>query len=180
MMPPAQSLLIIVTALVFFASAAVVAQIGRLLHPSYGTRMTAHWIWRVVIWLGAVALFARGVTLLWPGGLFSVGRMTPLVLMGGLVTLGFALWKLDDVMRENDPPPWSVQLLRIVALTGIAGLVTRTALTLPPAAFGDLPPADERDPAELPRLMMMGAAALVIVIVVAAIVLNSPAAAAPA
>jgi hypothetical protein len=114
--------------------------------------------------------------LLWPGGLFSVGRMTPLVLMGGLVTLGFALWKLDDVMRENDPPPWSVQLMRLVALTGINGLVTRTALTLPPAAYGDLPPPDERAPGDLWRLLMMAGAALVIVAVVAAIVLNSPAA----
>lgn len=177
-MPSAQSLLIIVTALVYFAGAGVVAQIGRLLSPSYGTRMSANWFWRGVLWAGAVILFARGVTLLWPGQMFAVGKMSAIVLLVGLVILGFALWKLDDVMRENDPPPWSVQLLRVVALTGIDGLMTRTALTLPPASFGDLPPMDRPDPAERPRLLVMGAAALVIVMVVAAIVLNSPAAAA--
>ncbi|MGV3579987.1 hypothetical protein [Brevundimonas sp.] len=177
-MPSAQSLLIILTALVYFGAALVVAQIGRLLSPSYGTRMSANWFWRGVLWFGAVILFARGVTLLWPGQAFAVGKMSGIVLGTGLVILGFALWKLDDVMRENAPPPWSVQLMRLVALTGVDGLMTRTALTLPPASFGDLPPSDTPDPEQRPRLLMMGAALLVIVMVVAAIVLNSPAAAA--
>lgn len=177
-MPTAHGLMIILTALVYFAAAGVVAQIGRLLSPSYGTRMSANWFWRGVLWVAAVILFARGVTLLWPGRAFAVGSLTPVVLGTGLVILGFALWKLDEVMRENAPPPWSVQLMRIVAVTGIDGLMTRTAMTLPPASYGDLPPSDEPDAGQRPRMLMMGAAVLVIVMVVAAIVLSSPAAAA--
>lgn len=177
-MPSAQGLLIIVTALIFIASAGCVAQIGRLLSPIYGTRLNAHIGWRILLWLGAVVLIGRAVTLLFPGEAFEVHRMTPMVTLGGLVTLGLALWKLDDVMRENDPPPWSVQIMRLAAATGWTWLIARTAMVTPAATVGDEAPSDYRDPAQTGRLVIMIASGVVIAAVVAMIVLNSPAAAA--
>ena len=176
-MPSAHGLLIIVTALIFIASAGCVAQIGRLLSPTYGTRLNAHIGWRILLWLGAVILLGRAVTLLFPGEAFAVHHMTPMVTLGGLVTLGLALWKLDDVMRENDPPPWSVQIMRLVAATGWTWLIARTAMVTSQAIVGDEAPSDLRDPAQAGRLVMMFAAGAVIAAVVALIVLNSPAAA---
>lgn len=177
-MPSAQGLLIIVTALIFIASAGCVAQIGRLLSPTYGTRLNAHIGWRILLWLGAVILIGRAITLLFPGEAFAVSRMTPMVTLGGLVTLGLSLWKLDDVMRENDPPPWSVQIMRLVAATGWTWLIARTAMMTPAATVGDEPPSDHRDPTQAGRMMIMVMAGAVIAAVVAMIVLNSPAAAA--
>lgn len=177
-MPSAHGLLVIFTALIFIASAGCVAQIGRLLSPIYGTRLNAHIGWRILLWLGAVILVGRAVTLLFPGEAFAVHRMTPMVTLGGLVTLGLALWKLDDVMRENDPPPWSVQIMRLVAATGWTWLIARTAMMTPAATVGDEAPSDYRDASQNGRLLMMLMAAVVIAAVVALIVINSPAAAA--
>lgn len=177
-MPSAHSVLVIVTALIFIAAGAVLGQIGRLLHPSYATRQTARLGWRCLIWFGGLCLLARAWTLLFPGEVVAVERMTPMVTFSGLVVLGLALWKLDDVMRENDPPPWSVQLIRLAMLVGVKPLVAGTALAVPPAAVGDEPPPDHPEPHQRERTAMMIAAALVIAGVVAFVVLNSPAAAA--
>lgn len=98
--------------------------------------------------------------------------------LGGMVTLGLALWKLDDVMRENDPPPWSVQIMRLAAATGWTWLIARTAMVTPAATVGDEAPSDSREPAQTRRLMVMIAAGTAIAAVVAFIILNSPAAAA--
>jgi len=176
-MPSAHGLLVIFTALIFIASAGCVAQIGRLLSPTYGTRLNAHIAWRVLLWLGAVILVGRAVTLLFPGEAFAVHTMTPMVTLGGLVTLGLALWKLDDVMRENDPPPWSVQIMRLVAATGWTWLIATTAMMTPAATVYDEPPSDQRSPSQTRRLMIMMTAGLVIAVVVALIIINSPAAA---
>lgn len=177
-MPSAHGLLVIFTALIFIAAAGCVFQIGRLLSPTYGTRLNAHITWRVLLWLGSLVLVGRAVTLLFPGEAFAVHSMTPMVTLGGMVTLGLALWKLDDVMRENDPPPWSVQIMRLAAATGWTWLIARTAMVTPAATVGDEAPSDTREPAQTRRLMVMIAAGTAIAAVVAFIILNSPAAAA--
>lgn len=169
------SILIILTALVYIGAGCVVAQIARLLSRDYATRRSAHWAWRGLLWLGAVVLLFRSVTLLYPGRAFAVHALTPVVLLVGVVVLGLAMWKLDDVMRERDPPPWSVQLMRLAALTGWNGLVMRSAMTVPPASFGDQLP-DSMSPGRRRQLAMMVAAGAAVAIIVTVIVINSPAA----
>lgn len=163
---------VITAGLLWVASAAVLQEVARVLGPSFHTKTTVHWGWRALTWLGAVVMLVRGATLLFPGRLIEVSRISVVAPLGALAVLGVTLALLDWVMRDRAPPPWSVQVMRAVALLGQDGPVKFAALTVPPASAGAALPA-EPAPGRPSRLPIMIGAGLVLGGVAAFLALNA-------
>lgn len=133
---------VITAGLLWVASAAVLQEVARVLGPSFHTRTTVHWGWRTLAWLGALIMLVRGITLLFPGQLVEVSRISVVAPLGAVAVLGVTLALLDWVMRDRAPPPWSVQIMRAAALLGRDGPVKFAAFAVPPAAAGATIPTD--------------------------------------
>lgn len=152
---------VLISGVLWLTSACVLGEVARLLGPTFHTKRTAHPFWRFCTWAGAVVFFIRGMTLLFPGQLIEISRVSVVSPFSALAVLGVTLALLDWVMRDRAPPPWSVQVLRLAALLGRDGPVAFAALNVPPAAAGDaLPPTGlaPRKPWHLP--ILIGAVAI--------------------
>lgn len=167
-------LTVITAGLFWLAAGGVLLEVSRVLGPSYHTKTTVHWGWRALTWLGAAIMFGRGVTLLFPGQLVEVSRISVMAPLGAIAVLGVTLALLDWVMRDRAPPPWSVQFMRTVALLGRDGPVKFAALAVPPAPVGAAIPADPpaRRRAHLPILI---GAVVVLVAVAMFLAVSAPA-----
>lgn len=163
---------VILAGLLWVASAAVLQEVARVLGPSFHTKRTVHWGWRILTWAGAVIMLVRGITLLFPGRLIEVSRVSVVAPLGALAVLGVTLALLDWVMRDRAPPPWSVQVMRAVALLGRDGPVKFAALAVPPAAVGAALP-EEPAAGRASRLPVMIGAATVLAGVALFLALNA-------
>lgn len=168
---------VITAGLFWLAAAGVLLEVSRVLGPAFDTKATVHPFWRAVAWCGALIMCARGVTLLFPGKLIEVSRISVMAPLGALAVLGVTLALLDWIMRDRAPPPWSVQVLRLSALLGRDGPVRFAAMNVPPAAVGDLAPVEERPGQRRSRLPILIGAILLLAAIAAFLALNSPAAA---
>lgn len=154
---------VIAAGLLWITSGGILMEVSRLLGPAFDTVKTVHRIWRWMVWIGALIALCRGLTLIFPGKLVEVSRISIMAPLGGLLVLGLSLAVLDWVMRDRAPPPWSVQVLRLAALMGRNGPVKFAAFAVPPASVGDMPPPDEPQSHRTGRLaVMLGALALLL------------------
>lgn len=167
-------LFVIVAGLFWMAAGTVLLEVSRILGPSFHTRVTVPFGWRVVTWLGALICFIRGMTLLFPGQLVEVSRISVMAPLGSVVVLGLSLAVLDWVMRDRAPPPWSVQVLRLAAVLGRNGPVRFAAMAVPPASVGDMPPLDEPRDLRRTRLPVLIGAILIVLAIAVFLALNAP------
>lgn len=165
---------VIIAGMLWLTSASVLLEVSRILGPTYHTKRTVHWIWRCFAWVGAAIFFVRGMTLLFPGDLIEPSRVSAVAPWSASAVLGVCLALLDLIMRERSPPPWSVTALRLVSLLGLSGPVKVAAMSLPAAAVGDLPPAEEPRRARMSRLPVLIGAVLVIVVIAVFLAFNAP------
>lgn len=168
----AHVLMVLYTGIVFVSAGACLLEICRLLGKAYENKRSAGWGWRGLHFLGAVILFGYGCMVLFPGEALRVQHMSPgLPLVGTVVVVG-ALAYLDHVMGEREPPRWSVQMIRVLALMGFEGLSRKAAFLLPPAPL-DARPAPEAPGPRAQRLAVMGGAIALIGLIAGTILLNS-------
>lgn len=161
---------------VFLASGACLLEISRLLGKTFETKVSAPWWVRGAVFAGAVTLFGYGCVILFPGRAISVQHMSLGLPAVGTVVLGMALWLLDHVTGEREPPPWSVDFLRLVALLGWDSLLKGAAFKTRPAAYLDpLPPSGPAS-GRLVRVAVLVGAVLTISAIACVILLNSAAA----
>lgn len=171
-------LFVIAAGLFWMGSGTVLLEVSRILGPSFHTKVTVHVGWRVVTWVAAIICFVRGMTLLFPGKLIEVSRISVMAPLGSMVVLGLSLVVLDWVMRDRAPPPWSVQMMRLAAVLGHNSPIKFAAMSLPPAAVGDLPPVDEPNHLRRSRLPVLIGAVVIVVSIAVFLAFNSPGAAA--
>ena len=136
----AHVMMVLYTGAAFLAAGCCLLEVCRLLGKSYENRPSAGWPWRALHFVAAAVLFGYGVVVLFPGQVLRVQHMSIGLPLVASVVLGGALAYLDHVMGEREPPPWSHQLLRLIALLGIDGLSRRAAFAFQPAAIDDGPP----------------------------------------
>lgn len=161
------SFTVIAAGLFWVASGCILLEVSRLLGPAFDKVKTVHRSWRWLAWVGALIAVCRGLTLIFPGHLVEVSRVSVMAPLGGLLVLGLSLTVLDWVMRDRAPPPWSVQFMRVVGLLRLDGPVRLAAFMAPPAAIGDQPPPDEPPHRRWSRLaIMLGALTLLAAIAV--------------
>lgn len=154
---------VIAAGLLWVTSGGILMEVSRLLGPAFDRVKTVNRAWRWLVWVGALIALCRGLTLIFPGRLVEVSRISVMAPLGGLLVLGLSLAVLDWVMRDRAPPPWSVQVMRLAALMGRNGPVKFAAFAVPPAAVGDLPPVDEPARHRWGRLaVMVGAVGLLL------------------
>lgn len=166
---------VLISGVLWLAAACVLVEVARLLGPTFHTKRTAHPFWRFLTWAAAVVFFVRGMTLLFPGQLIEISRVSAIAPFSSAAVLGVTLALLDWVMRDRAPPPWSVQLLRMVALLGRDGPVKFAALQVPPAAVGAALPGEGGSDRQRSHLPVLIGASLILAAVALFLALNSPA-----
>ncbi len=134
---------VVLTGMLFLSAGGVMTVVFRLLGPTYHTRISGSWFLRLVVFLIATFLMVRGATTVFPGRLVRVEHMSPLLPLGALCSLAFALIVLHFVQQDRSPPPWSVHVLRALALLKRDELVMDLAMKLPPAGLIDHPVSDQ-------------------------------------
>ncbi|KQS55885.1 hypothetical protein ASG17_07495 [Brevundimonas sp. Leaf363] len=149
------------TGLLFLGAAGVMTVVFRILGPTYHTRISASWLHRGVVFAMAAFFVVRGATLIWPGRLVRVDHMSPLLPAGALVALVMSLLILDLVQRERSPPPWSVMVMRLLAVLGRDKWMVEAGMHLPPAAMLDRPAMET--PPGWNRWIFVGAAVFVLI-----------------
>lgn len=164
---------VIIAGVFWIAAACVLREVARVLGPSFHTKATVHYGWRALTNLGALIMLCRGLTLLFPGKLVEVSRISIMAPLGALAVLGVTLALLDWVMRDRAPPPWSVHAMRLAAVFG-KGPVIAAGLAVPPAPIGAAIPQDAPDPSRRSRLPILIGAVAVIIMIAAVVILNSP------
>lgn len=169
---------VLISGVLWLTAACVLVEVARLLGPTFHTKRTAHPFWRFLTWAAAVVFFVRGMTLLFPGDLIETSRLSAVAHLSSAAVLGITLALLDWVMRDRAPPPWSVQVLRMVALLGRDGPVKFAALQVPPAAVGDALPSTGLDGRHRSRLPILAGAILILAMIALFLAVNSPASAA--
>lgn len=170
----AGQIFVLAAGLIWLTAAGVILEISRVLGPSFHTSRTVHWGWRVLAWCGAAVAFAGGMTLLFPGQLVDVSRISIIAPLRGCVVLGLALGLLDWVMRDRAPPPWSVRVLQVAAYFGPKA-VEFAAMKVPPANLLDTPPSHEPSDQRRSRLPILLGAIVMLMLIAAFLALNSPA-----
>lgn len=168
----AHVLIVLYTGIVFVSAGACLLEICRLLGKAYEAKRSAHVGWRGLHFVGAVILFGYGCMVLFPGKALQVQHMSLGLPLVGTVIIVAALAYLDHVMGEREPPRWTVQLIRVLALVGMEGLSRKAAFMLPPAPLDALPP-DERPSERGVRLAVITGAIAIITSVAAVILANS-------
>ena len=166
--------IVIVAGLVWIGSACLLAEVARLLGPKFNTTRTVHWGWRRLAELGALVFLLRGLTLMYPGQLVEVSRISVMAPVAAVTVLGVVAALLHWVQSDRSPPPWSVRFLELVALLGRDQSVIRAAMIVPPAAIGDIPPIEEPMDRRRFRLTILIGCALVMAAIAAFLALNSP------
>ncbi|QBX37211.1 hypothetical protein E4M02_02650 [Brevundimonas sp. S30B] len=161
------NLLAAVAGLIWMFSGMILLEIGRLLGPDFDKIKTLHWAWRWLTRSAAIVFFIRGVTLLFPGKLIETSSISFVAPMSAAAVLGVTLALLQWVQADRNPPAWTVQMLRMVALLGRDGPVKFAAMRLPPASMGALPPRDEPQSKRRGRIAILTGAGLLIVAVAA-------------
>lgn len=165
--------IVLYAGVVFLASGASLLEIARLLGKSFETRVSAKWWVQGVVFAGAAVLFGYGCVILFPGRAVQVQHMSLGLPLVGTVVLGMALWLLDHVTGEREPPPWSVDFLRLVALLGRDNLLKGATFRTEPAAYMDPIPRDEPISGRLVRVAVLLGSIVVIGLVAGTILLNS-------
>jgi hypothetical protein len=166
--------LTIIAGLCWATTGGILFEIFRLLGPEFDKAKTVHWFWRRITWLGGAGAMIGGVFLLFPGDLVDVSRISVLAPVRALIALGLAAALLDWVMRDRAPPPWSENMLRLAGVLGMDGPVKFAALNVPPAAVGDVAPADEPLRHRRSRLPILMSAVAVVVSIAVFVALNAP------
>lgn len=166
-------LTVITAGLLWITSGGILLEVSRLLGPAFDTVKTVHRGWRWVVWCGALIALCRGLTLIFPGRFVEVSRISIMAPLGALLVLGLSLAVLDWVMRDRAPPPWTVQVMRLVAMFGRDGPIRFAAMAMPPAAVGDPPPVDEPARHRRWRLAVMVGALGVLASMAAFLALNA-------
>lgn len=159
------------TGLLFLTAGALMTVVFKLLGPTYHTRISASWFHRAVVLSIAVFFIIRGATTIWPGRLVRVDHMSPLLPIGSMVSVAMALLLLDLVQRDRSPPPWSVMVLRVLALMGYDRFTAAAAMHLPPAGILDRPAKET--PAGWFRWVMIGSAIFVLCGATLTVLVNS-------
>ena len=168
---------VIIAGIFWIASACVLREVARVLGPSFHTKATVHYGWRALTNLGAIIMLGRGLTLLFPGKLVEISRISVMSPLAAIAVLGLTLALLDWVMRDRAPPPWSVQVVRLAAVLG-KGPAIAAGLAVPPAPIGASLPPEATDAHRRTRLPVLVGAAVIIVLIAAFLVANSPVSAA--
>lgn len=169
----AHVLMVLYAGMTFIGSGASLLEIGRLLGKSFETKISASWWIRGPVYVGAGVLFAYGCILLFPGKAIQTQHMSIGLPLVGTVMLGMALWLLDIVTGEREPPPWSVDFLRLAALIGRENVIKGVAFRTAPAAYRDPLPPETPSAGRLVRVAVILGAIFVIVAVSAIILSNS-------
>lgn len=172
----AHVLMVLYTGIAFVSAGACLLEICRLLGKSYETKASASMLWRGLHFVAAVILFGYGCMVLFPGRALQVQHMTIGLPLVGTVVIVAALAYLDHVMGEREPPKWTVQMIRVLALVGMEGLSRRAAFLLPAAPI-DAGPPEESSGARGARLAVIAGAIGVIAAVATVILTNSASAA---
>lgn len=170
----AHVLMVLYTGIVFVSAGACLLEICRLLGKAYENKRSAGWFWRGVHFFGAVIFFGYGCMVLFPGEALRVQHMSLGLPLVATVVVVAALAYLDHVMGEREPPRWSVQMVRVLALVGLEGLSRNTAFLLPPAPIGAVSPP-EASGSRIHRLAVMSGAIALIGLIAGTILLNSAA-----
>lgn len=168
-------LMVLYAGSVFLGAGVSLLEIARLLGKSFETKVSAPWWVQGVVFLGAVILFGYGCVILFPGKALQVQHMSAGLPLVGTVVLGMALWLLDHVTGEREPPPWSVDFLRLVALLGRDSLLKDAAFRTHPAAYLDPLPTDVPVGSRLLRVAVLLGSIVVIGVIAATILTSSSA-----
>ena len=171
-------LMVLYTGIVFLASGVCLLEVCRLLGKAYEKKASAPWPWRLAHLVGAVILFGYGCVILFPGQALKVQHMSPGLPLVGTVGIVAALAYLDHVMGEREPPRWTVQMIRVLALLGMEGLSRLAAFLLPAAPLDAVPADDEAPEARTTRIAVLVGSIAVIAAVAGFILTNSAGAAA--
>lgn len=167
-----QIVMVLYTGAAFVAAGAILLEIARLLGKAFKTKVSAHWSVQLLVGFGAVILFGYGCVLLFPGQAVQVRHMSIGLPLVGSVVLGLALAYLDNVMGEREPPPWSVDVMRLAALLGWDGVMSAVFRT-DPALYGDALP-DHGGRGRLLRLAII-IAAIAMIVLISGVILTSSA-----
>jgi drug/metabolite transporter (DMT)-like permease len=170
----AHVLMVLYTGIVFVSAGACLLEVCRLLGKSYENKPSAHIGWRGLHFIAAVIFFGYGVMVLFPGEALRVQHMSIGLPLVGSVVIGFALAYLDHVMGEREPPKWTVQMVRVLALMGMEGLSRRAAFMLPPAPIDAAPPTEGPGP-RAQRIAVIGSAITLIGVIAGTILINATA-----
>lgn len=163
----------VIAGLIWMGSGMILLEISRLLGPAFDKVKTVQWRWRILTWAAAVIFFVRGVSLLFPGQLIETTGVSYVAPVTALAVMGVTLALLNWIMADRNPPPLTVQVMRLAALLGRNGPVKFAAMNTPPAAAGDLPPIDEPTGNRRRRLTVLTGASILIVLVVAFLAAHS-------
>ncbi|QBX38683.1 hypothetical protein E4M02_11215 [Brevundimonas sp. S30B] len=163
----------VVAGLIWMGSGMILLEISRLLGPAFDKVKTVPWGWRALTWAAAVIFFIRGVSLLFPGQLIETSGVSYVAPVTALAVAGVTLALLNWIMADRNPPPLTVQIMRLAALLGRDGLVKFAAMNVPPAGAADLPPVDEPKGRRRWRLTVLSGAFALIAAVVVFLAVNS-------
>ncbi|ADK99376.1 hypothetical protein [Brevundimonas subvibrioides] len=169
----AHVVMVLYAGMAFLASGAALLEIARLLGKAFETKVSAPWWVRGLVFLASVILFGYGGVILFPGHALQVHSMSIGLPLVGTVMLAMALWILDQVTGERDPPPWSVDFLRLAAMIGRDSVIKAAAFRTEPAVYLDPIPTDVPTPGRLARVVVILGAAAVIGSVAALILTDS-------
>lgn len=165
-------LMVLYAGSVFLGAGACLLEISRLLGKAYETKVSAPAGVRALVFVGAAVLFGYGGLILFPGRAIQTQQMSIGLPLVGTVVLGMALWLLEYVTGEREPPPWSVDIMRLAALLGW-GATQRAAFLTPPAAYRDATPEDAGSTRLIRFAVFLGAISCIGII--AAVVLSNSA-----
>lgn len=168
-------LMVLYAGVVFLAAGGALLEIARLLGKTFKTKVSAPWWVQGGVFVGAAILFGYGCMILFPGRAVQVQHMSSGLPLVGTVVLGMALWLLDHVTGEREPPPWSVDFLRLVALLGWDNLLKGAAFKTAPAAYLDPLPRGGPVGGRVIRVVVILGAILAIGATACTILINSAA-----
>lgn len=154
-------LMVLYTGIVFLASGVCLLEVCRLLGKAYEKKASAPWPWRLAHLVGAVILFGYGCVILFPGQALKVQHMSLGLPLVGTVGIVAALAYLDHVMGEREPPRWTVQMIRVLALLGMEGLSRRAAFLLPAAPLDAAAPEEDTGSRATRIAVLMGSIAVI-------------------
>jgi hypothetical protein len=136
------SLMVAYTGLSFVISAMVLLAVGRLSGPTYHTKVNAPpWVIGF-FFLASAILFWRASTILFPGDLVDVSRMSWVAAAEASVVAGLSVFILNITLRDRAPPPIFERLLGFRMVRTDEAQIINMAMNTNPAMHANPAPAE--------------------------------------
>lgn len=167
------SLIVAGTGSLFIISAMLLLAVTRLMGPTYHTKVNGR-PWTIAFFFVCAAiLFWRASTILFPGEIVDVSKISWVAPAEAAVVLGLCTFILDVILRDRAPPPLLERLLGLRRLDNEHEIIT-LAMNTPPALHANPAPAQYiAKISRRTRIMFLGTGLLAISALVVFLVSNA-------